>query len=372
MRSSEILRVVSIALLFTIAGVHAEVVTETTIGSGYQGNLFGDSSALGAAYGFGGLALNYYPSGSVRITADGMYTYYNTYEDLSNLIGNLSVTVIPTAETSPFSLTLSGGATTRKFGTVYSLYDQSGASAAADIGYRLSSRIRLLSSAAYAYTDYTESEYGTHSGPEFSAGVNLTIGAANSFAITGVYANRSYEQPALSTQGQGASANTNSENTETFDMSGYTFRFSRPLGSRTGLSLSFGQRMLHINNDFAAYGYTIDYLSPWSDLWEGTIAFGNIKHFFPKQVIAELGFSYVDKSFVDVIETDGEATETYWQNSRDDKQTAVSLAISRAISLDKNKMIKPTVSVSYRRNESTAEYYDYDDIQASLTLNITL
>jgi hypothetical protein len=64
-------------LLFA-PGLQAEVTTEATLGSGYQGNLFNDSNSTGDTYGSADLRFKYYPSASAEFAAGASYNAFVT------------------------------------------------------------------------------------------------------------------------------------------------------------------------------------------------------------------------------------------------------------------------------------------------------
>jgi hypothetical protein len=169
----------------------------------------------------------------------------------------------------------------------------------------------------------------------------------------------------------GFAISSGQDKSETFDVTGILLRYSRPLGERTGVSFSFGHRLLHVDNGYTVFGYTVDYLSPWADLWEGPSFSSSVKHFFPNQLTTELSLAYYDKDFVDVVEVSDVTSETYWQNAREDQLTTLSLIISKPISLQSGKMIIPSLFIGYRNNQSSTGFFDHGDIQASLSLKAT-
>jgi hypothetical protein len=368
---------ISIAVLFVVSGlaasdVNAEVVTETTIGSGYQGNLFNDSNSTGDTYASAGIVLKYYPSTSTRFAAGAQYNAFASYRDLSNLIGDLSVTIIPTPEGSPLSLALAGAITVRRFGTLYELYDQAGTTVNADISYRLMRWAYLQSSVSYLNTYYTNSDFGSNRSIDITTGVNLTVLGSNSLALRAEYSRRSFDQPTLTQEGAGYALENGQDNSETFEIAGILLRYSRPLGERTGMNLSVGHRQLQVGNDYAVLGYSVDYLSPWADLWEGQYLSGSVKHFFPNQFTTELSFAYFDKSFVDVIEVVESSGETFWRDDRNDDLTTLSLSISRPVLIQEDRLFTPTIHLGYRQNQSSTEYFDYEDVWASISLRVSL
>jgi len=365
--------VILITLLVLMApGLNAEVVTEAIIGGGYQSNLFNDSNSIGDQYVTFGTDLKYYPSASAQFSGAARYNVFATYGDLSNLVGEASVTIIPTSELSALTLALGGNLSMRKFGTIYELYDQVGSTVGADISYRLTQRTHLQSSISYLNNSYINSDFGSNHSIDLSTGINATIMGSNAIAVRLDYTRRFFDQPALTQEGTGYALLAGQDKTETFGVTGILVRFSRPLGKRTGMNLSIGSRQLHVDNNLTVLGYTIDYLSPWADLWEGVSFSGNVKHYFPSQLITELSLAYYDKNFVDVVELSDVTSETYWQDARGDQLTTLSLTISRPISLQSGKMITPSFFLDYRNNHSSARFFDYENIRASISLRIYL
>lgn len=354
------------------ANLKAELVSEATFGSGYRSNLFNDSSLTGDTYGSARMDLKYYPSASAQLAAGAQYDVYAEHDDLSSINGDVSVTVIPTPATSRFALSLAGSAAARYFGPLYKAYDQVGTSVGANLGYRLARWAYLQSSGSHLSTVYTNSDYGSNRGIALAAGINFTVPGSNSLALTGEYSRRSFDQPPSVQQSAGHNQAIVQDNSETFEVTGVLLRFSRPLGERTGVNLSVGRRQLHVNNDYTVYGYTIDYLSPWADLWDGTSFSVGVKHFFPKQITTELSFAYFDKTFVDVIELAETTDEILWRDGRDDQLTALSLSASRPVTLKDGKLLIPVIRVGYRKNRSSIGYFDYEDLSASFSMKIAL
>ncbi len=381
MKRSILSLAVLIVMFLAASGVRSELVTEATIGSAYNGNLFNDSNSTGDSYSSFGLGFKYYPSSSVQFSANGMYNGYANYGDLSNLSGDFSAMAILTPESSPLSILLAGSVAARKFGLLYQLYDQVGATAGVDIGYRLSQKIHLQTSASILNNRYTNSDYGSNRGFDFAVGANFSFFGSNALAVRADYSQRLFDQPSLTSEESGNLSSSKKEESEPFEITGIMLRYSRPLGQQTGLNISFGHRRLHLDSDYAVRGYSIDYLSPWSDLWEGVSLSGGLKHFFPSQITTELSFSYFDKSYVDVIELEitEEVGETgtiiesnYWRDRRDDRLTNLSLSVSRPFALQNGKQITPLFNIGYRQNRSSNELYDYKDIMASISVQLGL
>jgi hypothetical protein len=359
-------------LFFPVYAANAGIATEATIDGGYLSNLFNDSNSIGDRYTAFGANMRYYPSSSVQISGAAQYSAFAAHSDLSNLAGETSIFYIPTSDSSAFMLALMGNLSIRKFGKIFELYNRVGNSLGADISYHLTHRVFLQTSLSYSNNNYINSEYGSNRSIDISAGLNTTILGSNAIALRLNYAHQSFDQSPLIQNGVGNGLLADRDKTESFDVSGLVVRFSRPLGMRTGINFSIGHRQLHVDNNFAVPGYTIDYLSPWSDLWEGTSLSSSVKHFFPNQLIAELSLAHYHKEYVGVMELSPDTGETYWQGNRSDQLTTFSINVSRPISLQRGKTITPSVFLGYWKNRSTAELFDYKDIRVSLALRISI
>ncbi|MBU0984264.1 MAG: hypothetical protein KKA42_10375 [candidate division Zixibacteria bacterium] len=359
-------------LLAAVPGIQAGVVAEAIAGGGYQENLFNDSSSIGDKYASFGTNVKYYPSSSVQLAGAAQYNAYATYGDLSNLAAEASATVIPTPASSALTLALRGRLALRKFGAGYQLYDQLGSTAGANLSYRLTSRLHLQSSTSYGWSSYTNADYGSSRNIDASAGIHATLPGANAVAVRFDFARQTFDQPKSTEEGNGHVHLADEKNAETFDVTGLLVRFSRPLSARTGINLSYGQRQLHVDNDLTVLSYTIDYLSPWADLWEGISLSGTIKHFFPGQWITEFSAAYFDKDFVDVAEPDDDTGDTYWQDSRRDKLTALSLTVSKPVTMSNSRTITPSLSLGYRNNQSSSAFFNYEDVRGSFSVKFTL
>jgi len=359
-------------IFIAMPGIKAEVVSEIAIGGGYQSNLFNDSSMTGDRFAAFGANVEYYPSASARFSAAARYNAFATYTDLSNLGGEASFTLIPTPLASAFTLALAGNLSVRKFGTTFDLYDHFGSTVGADMGFRPAQWAYLQSSVAYNDNTYMNSDFGSNRNLALSSGVTTTVLGTNTISLKAQYSIQSFDSPELVRESPGHMAISNRESAETFSVSGFTARFSRPLGQRTGIHFSVGHRILHMDDDLAIPGYTIDYLSPWADLWEGTSISGGVKLFFPGQVMTQLSCSYYDKTFVEAVELDDTTGDTYIRNSRSDRLTAISLMISRPVSFSQGQHLTPSASLGMRKNQSSLAYYDYTDLSVSLALTMSL
>ena len=370
MRRGQKLFVLLLLLGLIVPGAFAETITESSISTGYTGNLFNDSSAADDYYSTFNLELKNYHKEIMAFTIAGQYNRYYQYQDLSSVTGGTSLTIMPLDKTSPMTLAFAGQIAYQKYGAIYALYDNVGASVAANFTYRVSQRFYFLSGISFLHNTYTNTDYGSNQGFLLASGFHLTPFGSNALSINAEFSRKAYEQPVTVISGNGNSGENTIAKNETYDIAGLTARFSRPIGKRTGISLSGGYRHVEIDNDFSVQGYSIDYLSPWAELWEGGSLSGTVKHFFPKQITTEITAAYYDKNFVDIIELDELLNATYPGESRVDRLTTISASFSRPFVIDHTALLKPTVFIGYRHNNSTIEKYTYDTMRFSLALNL--
>lgn len=371
MKALTYISIIALTAMLTTAGSSAETVTDFSIGSGYQGNLFNDSNSSGDSYALASLSLKHYPSATAELALSGQYQAYNEYGDLSGFSGSAAATIIPTAPRSKIMLALHGAASIQTFGQLYELYNRTGLAAGADLSYRPANRLTLSTSIAYGLSDYTNADYSSSRGVDLGLGCNISLPGSNALGLRFDYSRYTYDQAPDAATMTGRPGRTDHDNSELFTITGVTARFSRPLGARTGMNIAVGHRRLRVESDYVASGYTIDYLSPWSNLWEGPSISGGIKHFFPHQVTAEMAFAWLDKSYVDVVEYDLENDTASAAISRDDRLTTVSLALARPFLLNNGSLLTPSLQLGYRDNLSSLEQYHYADLWGSLAVRVS-
>jgi hypothetical protein len=119
-------------------------------------------------------------------------------------------------------------------------------------------------------------------------------------------------------------------------------------------------------------GYSIDYLSPWGELWDGSSLSVRLKHYFPGQFIVVLNGNIFDKSYLDVVEYSSSSEDEYWFNSRYDKHYSLQTSLSKAITIGSGRSLIPSLNVGYLYNSSTNDFYDFNAVSVSLTVNIPL
>ncbi|MCP4703077.1 MAG: hypothetical protein GY865_00585 [candidate division Zixibacteria bacterium] len=365
---SPLLTVIIILFAFSISS--GEINTAINIGGGYNGNLFNDSLVTEDSYSTFGGHINYYPSSSIQLLAFGQYSAYKTNNDLSNINGGGSIKIIPTSELSSISIIFSGELSHKGFGNFYSLYNQNNFATSARIIYQVASKFHIKSKVSYSAVSYINSDYGSRNGLTLSGGFNLIPFGTNSLNFNTAYYFGGYDQMPLDLDNSMGRQSNRTEEYDSYSLADITIRYSRPIGSRTGISVTLGRRYIQHDESFIVADFDVDYLSPLANLWSGPSGFVFIKHHFPKQFTLELKGGFKEKSFINAIEYSADEIETYQQSTRNDSFASFLISLSKPINIGSGNLLTPKVSVYYSSNRSTDDLYDYSNFSTSLSMNV--
>ena len=370
MSAKKLIIIMTTTGLMAASGINAEVVTAVNIGGGHQGNLFNDSLSVSDSYTSFGADIFIYPSSSVQIAGHGVYNAYKSIEGLSNFNGGGSIMIIPTEATSPVSLMLLGEVTHRQFGELFSLYDRTAFTGSAAVGYWPAGFIMLKSRISYMAENYENSDYSSSRGIEVVGGFNITAFGSNAFDAEVGFTRRLFEQLPLEEVSSANGRSGQDDNVGTFSTIDYSLRYSRPLGERTGLKITALHRQLYYSEYRSVACYTIDYLSPWAQLWHGSGISAGIKHIFNHQVTLAINGEYINKSFIDAIDYGADETEGYQLNPREDTNLALYAALSKSISVGSGARLVLTTKIGWTENSSSYDLFDYNAFSASISINM--
>lgn len=369
---------VVVALLLTVIPVYAEVVPEVTLSGGYTDNLFNDSSSKDDTYTAVSPLLKIYPSTVTEITLSGAYTAYSDYGDLSNLFGSIGVSVIPDVKGSSFHYMFVGGLDARSYGEQFEAYNTWGGYFQALFSLVAREGIIFRGGGSASFSEYTNSIIGDNDGLNFLIGLNTTVFGSNSLNLEAGYGFRRYiTDSKIVESGRGPNSVSRIEEIRnTFQEANFSVRYSRPLGMRTGVSALYSHRHFVKEADWVVYGFSVDYLSPWTSMWDGPSIGGRIKHFPGSDFVVEAGFAYTDKEYVQSLDViiqedpeDPEATiEDYVINQRNDSRTSIYVQVQRPFSTKSRLMVRPSIQIRWINNQSTDLRYDYSypDVQLNI------
>ncbi len=336
--------------------VLSDTMTSLSIDGGYSSNLFNDSFAISDSYTTLSSDLLTYPSEMLELNAFGDLKLYSQTSGLSNFLGGVSVTFIPTSALMKSQLYFNSSVSMLRYGTDFSSYNNAIISGSGSWSYQLSQKLLSTLGGGAKSVNYTNTTSVTDKMYYFFGGLNATLLTNNSF-----YFEAAFYQKDFTTDDSFNSANSYLD---------LFMRFSRPIGNSVGLNISYLNRNLETEDEAYMPGFTIDYLSPWSTLWGGDEISISLKKIFRNQFIMTLGASYSEKAYIDQLESDLGEIPVFTIFSRSDKSNVYSIHIEKSFNSERS-IIAPRLSVSFIENSSDIDLYDYDKILFNGSINIS-
>jgi hypothetical protein len=145
-------------------------------------------------------------------------------------------------------------------------------------------------------------------------------------------------------------------------------RFSRPLGSKTGINLVYTHRKFSNADSSLVFGATNQNLSPWASVWDGHSVTSTVKTYLLPSFIITSGIGYWEKKFLRTLEEG-----MYFPNqigSRDDArkdyQSRCYIKFQHPFTLKTGQSWEPSLQIEYSDNNSTNEVYDYTNFSVSI------
>ncbi len=412
-RHFPLLTVLTLAAVLILAGSSdAEIGFagfEAGINTGYSENILKDSTGLADSYRTADLALNLYPLSMAEIKLTGNYTFYDAIPGLTNFVGGAGFTLIPLKDTSPLSLYLSGNYRLRNYrqGSLQARndeYNTTDIDGIVTVGYRLRPNLRLRIGAAYKTTLYEETEYIDSSitpitstsiqhvsdkhDKDFFGGFNWTLPGSNVLDIEAGYMVGNLqvidpEQRGLIQVEQGDTVAYN-KLVDGGDLQAWYIspRISRPLGKRSGLSVTYSHRGFIDKDDSAlVYGYSTGLQSPWVSAYEGDAIQINLKTYLVEKMIVTAGFGYMEKTYIDVLEM-GKfkrpgpggviivLNKSFGWHERRDQLRQAFFGIQIPIQTHGGLILEPSLNFNYTSNSSSVEVYEYSDFTITSGINV--
>jgi len=366
---------VSVCLLLLAVSARADYDIVAGVNGGYIGNLYLDSNDVEDSYSTTQASFKYYPLSQIEIDLTGAYTYYSKKFDLSNFLYSGKITFIPTSEESPFSVYLSGAYDNVQYREKREDIDNNNSRWIASIGYRLSPVVNLRAGSRLTATRYPNSEDidADHEKYELFAGINLSLFGSNSVDIEAGLGRIDFvfldpDTEIVKPPGFGLPAEILEGNLRLYYISP---RFSRPLGSRTGLSISYTYRQFTNPDEVLIFGFATEFLSPWASIYEGSSVTVKLKSYMIPRMVVTTGAGYWDKTYLTALEewiNPAYGGKEWRRSKRQDYFTRLYISLQRPVSFGMSGMLKPTVTVDYSHNNSSDEGYDYSGTTVSVAI----
>ncbi|MEE8578158.1 MAG: hypothetical protein V3T31_12970, partial [candidate division Zixibacteria bacterium] len=353
MTSTRRFALIVLCLIFFFSTANsADIGIQTRITTGSTGNLLKDSTELYDDYTSSAVTLNLYPLSMTELSITTSYTYYQALDELSNLLYSASLSFIPTNDSSDFSFFLNARASRQDYNNedVDINRNEFASSAYAGLmsaGYKLKPTVHLRAGISFDATGYVDDRVRDKLGWEAFTGLNFSFLGSNSIDIEGGFAFGGYDHldggfgdgfidsmsqanlidldtidirtisidsfttlyGVAQIQDSAYAATSHSLDTAYEGLSSsnlnyiyFSPRFSRPLGSKTGLNITYTHRSFIGEDNAAVFGYSFGLLSPWASIYEGDALSVTIKTLLVPSSIITVGGSYWDKSFLEVVD----------------------------------------------------------------------
>ena len=284
----------------------ADIGMELQLAQNFTDNLLLDSAELKDSYSTSTAIIHYYPFSQFEVNLTGEYTYYSDLVDLGNVMLGAGVTFIPTSPKSKYTVYLSANYASRNYRELFDVYNTADIDIIGSLSYQLSSRAQLRGGVSLNKTEFVNSEQGDKESLNVFTGLNITPFGSNSIDLeTGwSFADYTfidyesiwgYPQRLIELDG----------NLTSFYFSP---RFSRPLGRRAGISMTYTYSNFLGDEDPVVYSFSSGLLSPWASVFEGNSITVSLKCFPLRKLIFEAGYGFWDKKYlrtlylVDVIQ----------------------------------------------------------------------
>ena len=362
-----------IVCLGMAVSVMADATVEIGAVSGYTGNLTKDSSDLEDSYTTITETINYYPIAMLDIRLEGNYTYYGNTVNLSNFVGTGGFTLIPTASDAHTTVYVSGDFTLTKYREAYSGFDNHTYEVVLGTETAIMPGVHHRLGGKFKTSSYLDTRTFDQENYEIFTGWNAVVLENNSLDLEAGFGVATYNSirddifDVLPNIGE-----DKPDDSIYIERNLYSFylspRFSRPIGAKTGINLTYTHRRFTDDDRGIVFGSSNENLSPWSTLWDGENASASVKTFLIPRIIATTGIGYWEKHFLKTLEKD-----QYFPNlaeARTDFQSRFFLKLQWPNILRGGLFIEPSLYFEYTDNNSTKELYDFTDASISLALTI--
>ncbi len=349
---------VSALILLMASGAYADFGFEFNFSKNFSDNLLLDSSGISDSYSRSAGRFNYYPIPQVEISLNSEYNYYHEIVGLGNIVAGGSITAIPTPDNFPLALYLNLNYQSRSYRESFSVYNTNDLDMLASMGFNLTGTAQIRFGAKYSSSKYVNSDEADKEAFEIFAGSNVTLFGKNSFDLEVGYSFANYNYIDTSTIYTWPQVLGFIEG----DLKMFYFspRYSRPLGNKIGMNLTF------YYSEFSDYGgqyvlsYATGFLSPWASVWDGRSVILNLKAYIIPSVILTGGAGYWDKRFLTSLEP------LDWVRHRNDDQRRLYLNASWPMPMSSGLHLEPSLRIDYQNNNSTYKLFEYDSFSATL------
>jgi hypothetical protein len=370
---------VLLCILLAASTSRADFAYEVGLNGGYTGNLLQDSTNLEDSYSTTQASFKYYPFSTIEVDLTGQYTSYSKTFGLSNFLYSGEITYIPTREGASVAVYLSGKYDRTRYREKFESFDNANTHLTAALEYVMEPSVRLRAGSRLTVTRYVNADSvdADHEKYDLFAGLNFVVFGSNSLDIEAGWGTTNFSFIDDTVQ---PSIKFNPGSSDGYFRSFYVSpRISRPLGSKTGISVTYNYRHFTGADHSVVAGYSTGYLSPWATMYEGSSVTLQLKsHLIPRMIVTT-GVGYWDKTYLrtrnrilGTIYGEGWSYSGWiYENGvspRKDYFSRFYIGVQRPISFGVSGLIEPTMTIGYGENRSSDDAYNYSSPTVTVQL----
>ncbi|MFH2035146.1 MAG: hypothetical protein ABIJ45_01985 [Candidatus Zixiibacteriota bacterium] len=392
-RRWQTLLIALVLILVVVLPTMANIKYEYQFAQGYTDNLFMDNSKT-EDYNTGNkLLLTYYPTNNIKIELQGYHTYYSKIYGLSNFAGSIDFTYLPLRKESPFSILLNAKLKPTVYNQEKDEFNNNSMEFTIAGNFQADSVCQLragFSATANIYTNDNEAGYNTvsreflypsdHNIYKMYLGSNSQLGRNSSLdlefgmvAMNLTYVFNPGNNPDIPFRDY---LSVYYDTMEESHLLAYYIspRFSKLLGKKTGISVTYTFRDFAFIKDVVLPGISTGFLSPWANVYGGGALILSVKSFVVPNFILSAGVGYFGKLYIpsekNRVTDDVGIDIRYVIYQRHDRQTKTYLSIKRPIPFKSGLFMEPALQINYNENKSNDPLYEYTAF--SLTFGLTI
>jgi hypothetical protein len=367
-------------VMMTIAfspSARADVRFEFGLNGGYTNNLFFDSSAVLDRHTVGTAAIKYYPLPWLELNLSGHRSVYDEIHELSSRMGKVGFVAFPLGQDSKFAVSLSGSYDGTRYHDDLVSFDNNNFDTRLAVGYRFHPALSGRIGGTVQTTSYLASESGDKRSAEVFAGLNATILRNNSLDIEFGFGAADYRKIDRSLDFLPIGPYGEEPEKALLDATLRSIyvspRFSRPLGSKTGINLTLMVRNFQNVGDAMVLGSSTGLLSPWSSVWDGESITLTVKTYLIKTLTVSAGAGYWKKTYLQTLEQEDYSNRSSeWGTKREDIQKRVYLQALRPITIWRDRLLQPKIQVDYTHNNSINGLFSFSGFSIGAGISLQL
>ncbi|NIP41155.1 MAG: hypothetical protein GWN61_00275 [candidate division Zixibacteria bacterium] len=350
----QLMRYLFIGILITtllLSSASADFGLEVKLSGSVTNNLISDSSEIYDSYSTTSTSLRYYPFPQIELNLKSEYNYYSNLVGLGNFMGGAELTWIPTSQSSPLALYFNAGYDNRSYRESFSVYNTNIYNGMGSISYRLAKNARVRAGITYEQTEFDNSAGADKEILGFLVGTNFTFLGSNSLDIESGYSYADFISI------DEASIMSWPQVIEEVDGDLKSFyispRYSRPLGRKLGMNLTYTYLSFVDFEDPIVYSYSTGFLSPWASVWDGNSITLNLKSYHVPKMIITAGGGYWNKRLLRTLELPDRIV------TRKDDYSRYYVGLSWPMPSRSGTYLEPSIQFDIINNTSIDRLYDY-------------